>query len=282
MKTDKQMAQNILCRVNEIREERRTIKNSLLTLTAVTCAFALMLTSVFSLYFGRSPLSDSTTSAAAEGAQRKSAFLLVAGAAYETETLINKEADVILPLGGILTAKDTKGMTNEEKDTVMLGLKDRLLELYGKECSWTLKGVQEDTTVYFGTADYLKVKAEDSGSIDSITISCTENGKLTVSDKSKLGSALPSEYIRTVKQGASITVTGKEYAEIYGKADGIRIEWFLSDEMISALKESPDTPLSTVNDEITVIINYTDGSTEKYTVSLSFDDDGILSAKCSF
>ncbi len=282
MKTDKQMAQNILCRVNEIKEERRTTKNSLLSLAAATCAFVFILAAVFSLYFESTPFTDKNIAATTETAPRRSAFIMVASAAYETETLINKDADVILPLGGILTAKATKGMSNEEKDTVMLGLKERLLELYGKDCNWMLKGVQEDTTVYFGTADYLKVKAEDSESIDNITISCTENGKLTVSDKSKLGSALPSEYIKTVKQGATVTVTGKEYAEIYGKADGIRIEWFLSDEMINSFKASPDIPLSAVKDEITVKIDYTDGSTEKYTVSLSFDDNGILSAKCSF
>lgn len=282
MKTDKEMSHSILCRVNEIKSERKAVRNGILSLAALTCAFVFIMAAVFSLYTENTSFTDKSTAVTTEAAPRRSVFLMVASAAYETETLINKDTDVILPMGGILTAKDTKGMTNEEKDTVMLSLKKRLLELYGKDCSWMLRGVQEDTTVYFGTADCLKVKAEDSESIDSITISCTENGKLTVSDKSKLGSALPSEYIKTVKQGETVTVTGKEYAEIYGKADGIRIEWFLSDGMINTFKASPDTPLSAVTDEITVKIDYTDSSTEKYTVSLSFDDDGILSAECSF
>lgn len=281
MKTDKEMANNILCKVNEIKEERKAFRNGILSLTALTCAFALILASVFSLYFGNTPKANTNSSVTTETAPRKSAFLMVASAAYETETLINKDSDVILPLGGILTAERTEGMTAEGKDTVMLELKERLLELYGKDCNWFIKGIQEDSTVYFGTADFLKIKVDDSQSVNSVSISCTENGKLTVSDESKLGSS-PSEYIKTIKQGASITVTGKEYTELYEKADGISIEWFLSDEMIKTFKASPDTPLSTVKDEITVTINYTDGTTEKYTVSLTFDDDGILSAKCCF
>ncbi len=281
MKTDKQMSQNILCRVNEIKEERRAVKSGILTLAAITCAFALIIASVFSFYFGSSPLTDKNLSATADGARRTGTFLMVASAAYETETLINKDADVVLPLGGILTAKNTNESSFSEKDMIMLELKEKLLNLYGKDCDWHIRGIQEDSTVYFGTADFLKLKVEDSESVDNISISCTENGTLTVRTKSKHDSSL-SEYIKTARYGSTITVTGKEYAEIFEKIDGIRIEWFLSDSMVNIFKASPDTPLSKVKDEITVKIDYTDGSTEIYTVSLSFDDNGLLSAKCCF
>lgn len=281
MKTNREMANDILCKVNSIKEERRMMKNRMGRVAALSCVFALIFVAVFSLFIGGTSTDDRFVSASSENTPPKKAFLMVANAAYETETVINKDADVTLPMGGILVAKDTKGMTFSEKDTVMLELKERLIQLYGKDCDWHLRGIQEDTTVYFGTADYLKVKIENPDSVDKISISCTDNGIITVSDKSKLEGLL-SEYIKTIKQGTSITVTGKEYAEIYEKTDGIPIDWFLSESLVNTFKTSPDTPLSTVKDEITVKINYTDGSEETYTISLSFDDEGMLSAKCNF
>ncbi len=281
MKTDKEMAQGILCRVNDIREERKIMRNRILGFTAFTCAFAIMFVSVFSFNSNNTQSKNQATSAITENSPHRSAFLVVASAASESETTVNKSYDVTLPMGGILMAEDTKGMTPNEKDAVMQRLKDRLLSLYGKDCNWLLKGRQEDTTVYFGTADIIKIKIENGEHVDNVTISCTENGILTVSDKSKLGGSL-SEYNKTIKQGTSITVTGKEYEELYKGIDGIRIEWFLSDSLLNTFNVSPDTPLSAVKDEITVKINYTDGSEETYTVSLSFDEDGMLSAKSSF
>ncbi|MBQ7116693.1 MAG: hypothetical protein IJN88_00630 [Clostridia bacterium] len=281
MKTDREMANDILCKVNSMKEERRMMKNRMGRVAALSCVFALIFVAVFSLFIGGTTTDEKFASATSENTPPKKAFLMVANAAYETETVINKDADVTLPMGGILIAKDTKGMTFSEKDTVMLELKERLIQLYGKDCDWHLRGIQEDTTVYFGTADYLKVKIENPDSVDKISISCTDSGIITVSDKSKLGGSL-SEYIKTIKQGTSITVTGKEYTEIYEKTDGICIEWFLSEIITDAFMTSPDMPLSEVEDEITISINYTDGSAEDYTVSFSFNDEGMLSAKCSF
>ncbi|MBQ3136753.1 MAG: hypothetical protein IJB74_04645 [Clostridia bacterium] len=281
MKTDREMANDILCKVNDIKTERRLTRNRICKCTAITCTFALIFVAVFSLFIGGTTIKNEGTTTIAENISNKRAFLMVANAAYETETIINKDADVTLPMGGILMVKDTKGMTFSEKDTVMLELKKRLIQLYGKDCNWHLHGIQEDTTVYFGTADRLKVKIEDTDSVDNISVSCTGNGKLTVSDKSKLG-GLPSEYIKTVKQGTLITVTEKEYTEFYAKNDGMEIDWFLSEILTDAFNSSPDMPLSEVEDEITISINYTDGSSEAYTVSFSFNDEGMLSAKCSF
>ncbi len=281
MKTDKEMAHDILCKVNDIKTERKLMRNRICRVTAFSSVFALIFVAVFFLSISGTPIEEKNTSPLVEGVSHKNSFLMVANAAYETETVINKCTDVSLPLGGILIAKDTKGMTFSEKDTVMLDLKERLIQFYGKDCNWLLKGIQNDTTVYFGTADCLKLKIEDAEKVDNISISCTDNGTLTVSDKSKLG-GLPSEYIKTIKQGTLITVTGKEYTEFYAKEDGIGIEWFLSEILTDAFNSSPDMPLSTVKDEINIKINYNDGNAENYNISLSFDDDGMLSAKCSF
>lgn len=282
MKTDKEMTQDILNHVKNIKKERTIMKKRIYKLTAISCAFAMIFIAAFAFFnTGVNTLPDNSNNVDVnDGATHlnRNFFVMVANAADGTETVINKESGVKLPLGGILMVEDTKGLSGSEKDAVMLKLKNRLSELYGLDNGWHLVGSQEETTIYFGTADYLKLKVEDADSVENVIISCTENGKLTISAKSLLGSVLPSEYIATVKQGTSITLTGKEYKEIYGKDDGMTIDWFLSESMKDTFKSAPETPLSSVNDIITVTINFVDGTNEIFAIELNFDDEGMLSS----
>lgn len=282
MKTDKEMTQDILNHVKNIKKERTIMKKRICKLTAISCAFAMIFIAAFAFFnTGINTFPDNSNNVDVnDGATHlnRNFFVMVANAADGTETVINKESGVKLPLGGILMVEDTKGLSSSEKDAVMLKLKNRLSELYGLDNGWHLVGSQEETTIYFGTADYLKLKVEDADSIENVIISCTENGKLTISAKSLLGSVLPSEYIATVKQGTSIMLTGKEYKELYGKDDGMSIDWFLSESMKDTFKSAPETPLSSVNDIITVTINFVDGTNETFAVELNFDDEGILSS----
>ncbi len=282
MKTDKEMTQDILNHVKNIKKERTIMKKRIYKLTAISCAFAMIFIAAFAFFnTGVNTLPDNSNNVDVnDGATHlnRNFFVMVANAADGTETVINKESGVKLPLGGILMVEDTKGLSGSEKDAVMLKLKNRLSELYGLDNGWHLVGSQEETTIYFGTADYLKLKVEDADSVENVIISCTENGKLTISAKSLLGSVLPSEYIATVKQGTSITITGKEYKELYGKDDGMSIDWFLSESMKDTFKSASETPLSSVNDIITVTINFVDGTNETFAIELNFDDEGILSS----
>ena len=282
MKTDKEMTQDILNHIKNIKKERAIMKKRVYKLTAISCAFAMIFIAAFALFnTGINTLPDNSNNVDVnDGATHlnRNFFVMVANAADHTETLLNKEANVKIPLGGILMVEDTAGMSASEKDAVMLKLKNRLSELYGLDNGWHLVGSQEETTIYFGTADYLKLKVEDADSVENVIISCSENGRLTISAKSLLGSVLPSEYIATVKQGTSITLTGKEYKELYGKDNGMSIDWFLSESMKDTFKSAPETPLSSVNDIITVTINFVDGTNETFAIELNFDDEGMLSS----
>lgn len=282
MKTDKEMTQDILEQVKNIKREKTVMKKRFYKLTAISCVLAIAFIAAFA--FGNKGVetvpeinggADVVTEKSEAGINRNF-FVMVASAVDETEIVINKESDVKMPLGGILVAEDTRGMSYSQKDVVMLKLKERLAELYGLDNGWQLMGIAEDTTIYFGTADYLKLKVEEADNVESITLSCSENGKLTLSDKSVLG--FVSEYIKTIRQGDSITITGKEYKEIYGKEDGMRIEWFLSETMINTLQADPETPLSSASDKIEITINFVDGTTENFGVELRFDDEGMLTS----
>lgn len=282
MKTDKEMTQDILNHVKSIKRERTIMKKRIYKLTAISCAFAMIFIAAFTFFnTGVNTLPDNSNNVDVNDDAthlNRNFFVMVANAADGTEAVIDKESGVKLPLGGILMVEDTKGLSGSEKDAVMLKLKNRLSELYGLDKGWHLVGSQEETTIYFGTADYLKLKVEDADSVENVIISCSENGKITISAKSLLGSVLPSEYSVTVKQGTSITLTGKEYKELYGKDDGMSIDWFLSENMKDIFKSAPETPLSSVNDIITVTINFVDGTTETFAIELNFDDEGMLSS----
>ncbi len=284
MKTDKEMTQDILEQVKIIKREKTVMKKRFYKLTAISCVLAIVFIAAFA--FGNTDIETvpdahngaDVVTQKSEKSINRNFFVMVASAADETETVINKEAGFKMPLGGILVAEDTAGMSDVQRDAVMLKLKERLAELYGIDKGWQLTGINEDVTIYFGTADYLKFKVEEADNVENIILSCTENGRLTVSDRSLIGVALPSDYIKTVKQGTSITVTGEEYKEIYGKDNGMRIDWFLSEAMINTLQADPEAPLSSVSDEIEVTINFVDGTAETFAVELSFDDEGMLSS----
>lgn len=282
MKTDKEMTQDILNHVKTIKREKNIMKKRMYKLTALSCAFALIFIAAFAFFntdIDLLPDNSNLTDISTENSDRllnRSFFVMVANAADDTETIIRKEADVRIPLGGILIVEDTKEMSDSDKDAVVLKLKEKLFKLYGKDNGWHLVGTQEETTIYFGTADYLKLMIEESDNVENIIISCTENGKLSISDRSIISS--PSKYIETVKQGTSITITGNEYQEIYGKENGMRIDWFLSENMINAFKAAPETPLSSASDIITVTINFVDGTSKTFAIELNFDDEGMLTS----
>lgn len=50
----------------------------------------------------------------------------------------------------------------------------------------------------------------------------------------------------------------------------------LGDKMVKIFKEDPDTPLSTLNDTITVTINYKNGAKEIIVIDVTVDDEGYV------
>lgn len=273
MKTDRDMAENILNRVDEIKSARARRSKAIRKTASVTCVVALIFAMAMSFF--ANPLTNApeesvsgTTSAIQAN---KGFFLMVANAADETEKVFSKETDVNIPLGGILQIKNTKGMSQEAINRINYELKLRLKELYGVDDGFSVTGRDGENAIYFGTADTLRFKLADPTSVECITLYCTDTGKLTVFDETKLG-----DLKETVKQGNEIVVTADEYANIYGKGDGMHIRWFLSDDYANELDEN--TILSEITDTITGKVTYKDGTEELFTITLNFDDEGNLSS----
>ena len=50
----------------------------------------------------------------------------------------------------------------------------------------------------------------------------------------------------------------------------------MGDKMVKVFREDPDTPLSTLNDTITVTINYKNGTKEIVVIDVTVDDEGYV------
>lgn len=279
MKTDRDMAENILNRVDEIKSARAQRSKMIRKTTSITCVIALIFAMAMSFFTGSAPVipEDSTSDATTSSVQVNKGFFLMVANAADDETTYYKESDVNIPLGGILQIKNTKGMSREAINRMSHELKLRLEELYGLDDGFQIIGLEEDVAVHFGTADKLRFKLADPSAVDCVTLTCTDNGKLTVFDETAMGKI--KEFTKTIKEGNEIKITADEYMNIYDKGKGVHIEWFLSESYAKQLTE--ETQLSEINDTITGRVAYKDGTEELFTIKLNFDDEGSLKSTYS-
>ena len=278
MKTDRDMTENILGRVAEISAVRAHRKRTVQKIASVTCVIALIF-ALTTTFFGNrvTELPEGSSASETQTNTNRGFFLMVANAADETESAYYKETNINIPLGGILQIKDTKGMSREAINRMSYELKLRLEELYGLDDGFQIIGLEEDVAVHFGTADKLRFKLADPSAVDCVTLTCTDNGKLTVFDETAMGKI--KEFTKTIKVGNEITITADEYMNIYDKGKGVHIEWFLSESYAKQLTE--ETTLSEINDTITGKVAYKDGTEELFTIKLNFDDEGSLTSTYS-
>ena len=204
---------------------------------------------------------------------------MVASAAENTEVFeINKEIGVSIPFGGLLYVRDASNMT--DKVYVSYEAECKLNEIFGENDKWSVIGIEGDTCVYFGTVDYLRLNIADADAVEDITLSCGESGKLMIYDVSLLGNI--KEFHKTIKGGKEISVTGEEYKNIYAQSEGMVFKWQPSEELHEKFSNNPEAPFSIADDCIDGVIRYIDGTEEGFTISLSFDDEGILKAAYSY
>lgn len=284
MRSDKDMAENILRKVNMMNEKKATRKNIITKTAAFALAFVMLAAAGITLFNGNTPLApdnsgDSTITSVTSNIPNKNFCLIVANAATATETTLGKESNVSVPLGGILFVKDTRGMSDLDINKIPYELKVKLQALYGTESGWKIHGESGETALYFGTMDHIRIKLDNPDTVEKITLSCTENGNLTVGDETLIAS--PGAYIQTVKTGKTIIVTGEEYKIVYAQNDGMTFDWFVSETLKETLKANPAMPLSEISDLITGTITYTDGTQDSFTLTLTFDNDGNLACTYS-
>lgn len=283
MKSDKNMTDNVLMRVADIKLQKKHQKKIAVKTLSVAFAFIFVFMASVTLFNdGAQPdvtVTDTQYETETEKAVNKAFSVVVASASENTEVFeINKEIGVSIPFGGLLYVKDARNMASTS--AVSYEVECRLNEIFGENDKWSVTGIEGDTCVYFGTVDYLRLNITDADAVEEITFSCGENGKLMIYDKSLLGNI--KEFHKTIKAGKEIAVTGEEYKSLYAKTEGMVFKWQPSEELHEKFSSNPEAPLSGVSDSIDGVIRYVDGTEEGFTISLAFDDDGILKADYSY
>ncbi len=281
MKSDRKMTEDILERVTLDRQHKKHQKTVAVKTLGAFFVFALVLVAGFSFIDSSyTPVTGETDTLIEATKNVNTAYSLIVASAAEESVKIYKESSVSIPFGGLLYVKDTKNMSRGEINKIAYDVQCKLKELFGAEDKWSVTGIDGETAVYFGTMNYLKLNIADADAVEEIFLSCGKNGSLMVSDTSLLGNI--KEYHKTIKAGKEIDISGEEYKNMYAKNDGMIIKWSPSEELHEAFSNNPQAPLSSVADEISGTIRYVDGSEESFTIKLSFDDSGILSATYNY
>lgn len=283
MKSDKNMADNVLMRLADIKQQKKQQKKMVVKTFSVAFAFIFVFMVGVTLFnYGADiNVTESGThiEATTEKEVNKAFSIVVASAAENTETLtINKELGVSIPFGGLLYVKDTRNIS--DKSYVAYEVECKLNEIFGENDKWSVTGIEGDTCVYFGTVDYLSLDVADADEIEEIILTCGASGKLITYDKSLLGDI--KAFHKTIKGGKEIVVTGEEYKNFYAGSEGMVFKWQPSEELHEYFSKNPSAALSGVSDSIDGLIRYIDGTEESFTITLSFDDNGILDATYSY
>lgn len=285
MKSDKNMTDNVLMRVADIKLQKKHQKKIAVKTLSAAFAFIFVFMAGVTVFNDRVTPSVTEVDTIIENTVDKTFSVVVASAAENTEAIeINKEIGVSIPFGGLLYVKDTSNMSRTEINKIVDETQSVLIEHFDERDNWSVTGIEGDIAgdiaVYFASFEYLRLNIADADAVEEITLSCGEYGKLMISDRTLLGNS--KQWHKTIRAGKEIAITGEEYECSYAENKGMIIKWQPSEELLKALSENPATPLSQVSDEITGVIRYTDGSEESFTISLSFDDEGILKADYSY
>lgn len=283
MKSNEEFTADILAKAQKIEAKRAQTRSTFIKTGFGTLALAIVLSAAFGFsgHIDRfeqnaEPLVNETSN---NISLVNKGFAIIADCAYDTSKEIkssDKNFNVSIPVGGLLDVKDTSSMSSEKINRISYELKTKLQELYGTEADWHISGDTDYTSaVYFATSGKLKLILPKNSDAESVVLSCTDSGNIMISDETKLAKI---GYVDTIKTGSSITVTADEYKKMYGDSEGMFINWKPSDELNKILSDNTNTDLSGISDTITGTVNYTDGTSESFTIAITFDSEGILHA----
>ncbi len=184
-----------------------------------------------------------------------------------------------LPVKGILQLYDVSTLTDEERsdfaeETFRTMCED--LKLYSEEnrSRRITSNYNESILLRYGCINDFSTNGIDCDRLSEIEITLDGIGDIEL-DRTSLGGE--SEY--TSKH---FVIPAKQYVELYGNRNeneqGMCIFWNWSSELFDMLNENPSLPLSAIKDIITFTVKYNDGTSDSFTVEISFDDSGEMHA----
>ena len=300
MKTYEQMAQDVLQRIEDINvRRRRRRQNTLRAAVAVSCVVLTVFAGagIPSLMPKESTISSNGTVTPIATSVLQIAYLSENGwdrsaIKEQIETQMRYKLSVI----------DTRGLTTAQRETLrqekVAQLEQELSEFYseysygggGVNSAWdnalfvTLRGgafqldADEEKTVESIRAQCSSIYGEAEFGIHSINLVGQK-----VAYQAKWYDGIEQRTEKETRHGnvylhaTSVTLDGSTYERI--RADGVfYIRWKPSSKLYEALNDNPDRPLSEFSDQMTITVNYTDGSRDDHKIDIVFHDDGNIGA----
>ncbi len=300
MKTYEQMARDVLRRIDDINvNRRRRRQNALRATVAVSCAVLTVLAGagVPSLMPKESTISSDETV--------KPIATSVLQIAYLSENGWNRRVmkeQIETQMRYKLSVIDTRGLTTTQRETLrqekVAQLEQELSEFYseyssgggGVNSAWdnalfvTLRGgsfqldLNEEKEVESIRAECSSIYGEAEFGIHSINLVGQK-----VAYQAKWYDGIEQRTEKETRHGnvflhaMGVTLDGKTYDCIRQNGE-FYIRWKPSSKLYETLNDNPSRPLSEFSDQMTITVNYTDGSRDNHKIDIVFHDDGNIGA----
>lgn len=133
----------------------------------------------------------------------------------------------------------------------------------------------ENAYIHIVQLNTFEIEPDGKKQISSIRLQCGRYGQIRYWDCRE---SVPLQ--DRFPEGSDLEISADTYYEIMDSSSGtpLRIWWNPSQEMLNALSQDPARPVSAFTDTLIFTVNYTDGSTERCTIDLQFDETGTMNA----
>ena len=306
MKSDREMVESILKKAHE--KEKKMKRSRKITALALTLAVAVCAAAGAGIMMRKTPSTvtpaapDTSVSNETETAPPNAAagFSLLVASAAEVQpgdplTRVEHTSGVKLPISGQLVIENVSGRNEEEKSLRL----NQLSENLSREWQISSDGIGHHIGVaesenHIGLLAFqgkFIVFADDVDALQQIEMNCGAYGQLVIMPAMWNGKmpALGREWFAAIKGGQSLTVSAQEYTDIYLNSNvdeasgstepiGMFVNYDITEAFLNEKELRPDMGYEQFADEITFRAVYKDGSENSYTVLLTFDENGTLSA----
>ncbi len=137
----------------------------------------------------------------------------------------------------------------------------------------------ENAYIHIVQLNAFEIEPDGKKQISSIRLQCGRYGQIRYWDCRE---SVPLQ--DRFPEGSDLEISADTYYEIMDSSSGtpLKIWWNPSQEMLDALSQDPARPVSAFTDTLIFTVNYTDGSTERCTIDLQFDENGTMNATYTY
>lgn len=301
MKTYEQMAQDVLKRIDDVnikRQHRR--QNVLRAAVAVSCAVLTVLAGA-----GIPSLMPKESTTSSDGTVKPIATSVLQ-VAYLSENGWQSSAmkeQIETQMRYKLCVIDTRGLTTTQRETLrqekVAQLEQELSEYYSdynRNYGGSVNNAWSNALFIMLRGGVFQLDPDEEKTVESIRAECSsiygeaEFGIHSVNlvgqkvayhakwyDGTEQRTEKETRHGNVYLHAMSVALDGTTYDRIRSDGD-FYIRWKPSSKLYEFLNEDPNKALSDFSDQMTITVNYTDGSMESHQLDIVFHDDGNIGA----